>query len=183
MNIALIGYRAAGKSTLGQLLAQRLGWPCLDIDRGIEERSGKSIKTLYEEDGDLAYRDVESKVVATACQRDQCVIAFGAGSLMRSQNRTRARSNSMVIYLKLPASVLWDRIRADPGTAETRPNLSSGGLKEVQEMLELRAPVYRECANHILDGSRPPEQLAAEVLVALERSGARPPDGENQCQK
>ena len=168
MNIALIGYRAAGKSTLGQLLAQRLGWPCLDIDRGIEERSGKPVKVLFEE-GDQIYRDVESAVVASMCQRDQRVIAFGAGSLMRPQNRTWACRNSMVFYLELPASLLWDRIRADPASAETRPNLSSGGLPEVEEMLEQRAPAYLECADHVLDARRSPEQLAAQVLTIWEQ--------------
>ena len=168
MNIALIGYRAAGKSTLGQLLAPQLGWPYLDIDRGIEERSGKPVKVLFEEDGDH-YRDVESEVVAAMCQRDQCVIAFGAGSLMRPQNRTWACGNSMVFYLELAAPELWDRIRADPASAETRPNLSTGGLEEVEEMLEQRVPAYLECADHVLDASHPPDQLAAEVLSTWER--------------
>ena len=168
MNIVLIGYRAAGKSTLGRLLAQRLGWTCLDIDRGIEEQSGKPVKALLEE-GDQVYRDVESAVVASMCQRDQCVIAFGAGSLMRPENRIWACRNSMVFYLELPASQLWDRIRADPASPDTRPNLAGGGLLEVEEMLEQRAPAYRECADHILDSSLTPERLAAEVLAAWER--------------
>ena len=171
MNINLIGYRAAGKSTLGRLLAQRLGWTCLDIDRGIEERSGKSVKALFEQ-GDQVYRDVESAVVASMCRRDQCVIAFGAGSLMRPQNRIWACRNSIVFYLELPAAALWDRILADPASPETRPNLSCGGLREVEEMLEQRAPAYRECADHVLDGSGTPERLAEEVLAAWERKSS-----------
>ena len=168
MNIALIGYRAAGKSTLGKLLAQRLGRTYLDVDCGIEERSGKPVKVLFEE-GDQVYRDLESAVVAEMCQRDRCVIAFGAGSLMRLQNRAWACTNSMVFYLELSALALWDRICADPASAQTRPNLSSGGLQEVKEMLDIRVPQYRECADHILDASRKSEQIADEVLEILER--------------
>ncbi|MEE2659188.1 MAG: shikimate kinase [Candidatus Latescibacterota bacterium] len=167
MNVVLVGYRAAGKSTLGRLVAERLGWPYLDIDRGIDEYSGKTIKALYEEDGDTAYRDVESQVVAEMCAQDERVIAFGAGSLIRKSNREHARRGSLIFYLKVSPEVLWERICADPGSEETRPKLSSGGLAEVVEMLAQRAPVYRECANEVLDGTQPPEQLADRVAAAL----------------
>ena len=167
MNIGLIGYRAAGKSTLGQLLSSRLSYPFLDVDRGIEQQSGKTIKALYEEDGAQAYRDVESLVVADMCASEQCVIAFGAGSLMRSRNQVCARRNSLLFYLELPADVLWERIRSDPGSALTRPNLSSGGLEEVSQMLAQRAPVYRACAHKVLDGTQSAEQLTEAVLSEL----------------
>ena len=176
MNIGLIGYRAAGKSTLGQLVSSGLGWRFLDVDRGIEQQSGKTIKALYEEEGDQVYRDLESQVVETMCAEKDCVIAFGAGSLMRPRNQVHARRVSLLFFLELPADVLWDRIRSDPGSEATRPNLSSGGLGEVVEVLAQRAPVYRECAHKVLDGTRPAEHLAEVVMseVSARQSGERP---------
>ena len=166
MKIVLIGYRAAGKSTLGRLISQRLDWPLLDIDRGIEVRSGKTLKQLYEGAGDDHFRTVESEVVTEMCDQDRCVIAFGAGSLIRKQNRIAACTHSLVVYLEAPVEALWHRIQTDPHSLHTRPNLSRGGIEEVVEMLALREPVYRECADLTLDATLPPEHLAEKVIVA-----------------
>jgi shikimate kinase len=83
---------------------------------------------------------------------------------MRPRNQVCARRNSLLFYLELPADVLWERIRSDPGSALTRPNLSSGGLEEVSQMLAQRAPVYRACAHKVLDGTQSAEQLTEAVL-------------------
>lgn len=166
MKIILIGYRAAGKTTLGKLLSRRLGWPYLDVDRGIEKRSGKTITELFQEKGDTHYRDVESQIVQEMCNEDECVIAFGAGSLMREENQTTAWTDSLIVYLRAPVEELWRRIEADPGSSDTRPNLSQGGIEEVIEMLGKREPVYEACADLILDATLPPEQLADEASAA-----------------
>jgi shikimate kinase len=167
MKIVLIGYRAAGKTTLGKLLSKRLGWPYLDVDRGIERRSGRTITQLYRERGDAHYRDVEGRVVADMCREDECVVAFGAGSLMREESRTAARKRAFVVYMQAPVEELWRRMEADPRSSDTRPNLSSGGIEEVAEMLARREPVYIECADLILDAMLPPEQLVEAVVTAF----------------
>ena len=166
MNIVLIGYRAAGKSTLGNLLAQKLGWPLLDIDRGIEAKTGQTLKNLYEESGEEIFRDIESRVVHDMCSQDNHVIAFGAGSLTRPENQVMVRQNALVVYLYVPPEVLWDRIQNDPQSADTRPNLTRGGFQEVVEMLSQRDPIYRKCADLILDGTRPSQDLCEEIFAA-----------------
>ena len=167
MKIVLIGYRAAGKTTLGKLLSKRLGWPYLDVDRGIEQRSGKTITQLYQERGNAHYRDVEAQVVADMCREDECVIAFGGGSLMREESQKAARRRGFVAYLQAPVEELWRRVEADPRSSDTRPNLSGGGLEEVAEMVARREPVYIKCADLILDATLPPEQLVDAVVTAL----------------
>lgn len=167
MKIVLIGYRAAGKTTLGKLLSKRLGWPYLDVDRGIERKSGRTITQLYQERGDAHYRDVEGQVVADMCREDECVVAFGAGSLMREESQTAARKGAFVVYLKAPVEELWRRMEADPRSSDTRPNLSGGGLEEVAEMLARRESVYIRCADLILDATLPPEPLAEAVVTAF----------------
>ena len=167
MKIVLVGYRAAGKSTVAELVARQLGWPCLEVDRRIEARSGRCIKQFYEEEGDRAYRDLESAVVEEYCARHRCIVSFGAGSLMRPQNEAAARRDSLVVYLQATPQELWRRIDGDPGSVSTRPNLSGGGLEEVVEMLALREPVYRQCADLVLDATREPEKLALAIVEAL----------------
>jgi shikimate kinase len=169
MKIVLLGYRAVGKSTLGMLVAQHLGWPYQDIDRGIEAAVGQSITEFYQTQGDAAYRTVESEVVAQMCRSEHCVIAFGAGSVMRPANRAHARRDALVFYLQASPQVLWDRMRGDPASASTRPPLGSGGYEEVVEMLAQRQAAYIECADVVLDATCTPESLAEQVIEAYER--------------
>ena len=97
--VVLIGYRAAGKTTVGRLLAGRLGWSYVDVDRGIEEHCRLTIREIIERHGEPYYRDVESAVVAELCAGCERVVAFGAGTPMRAHNREHARRDSLVVYL------------------------------------------------------------------------------------
>ena len=169
MKIVLLGYRAVGKSTLGKRVAQHLGWPYRDIDRGIETAVGQSISEFYQAQGEIPYRRVESEVVAQMCQEDHCVIAFGAGSVMSSANQIQAQRNALVFYLEATPTVLWTRMQEDPATASTRPPLRSGGYEEVVEMLAQRQTAYRKCADIVLDATSTPEVLADEVIEAYKK--------------
>ena len=171
MKIVLIGYRGCGKSMLGRMLSERLGWPLLDIDRGIEEkRPGWMLTDLWLSIGDEAYRVIEAEVVREMCSRDECVISFGAGSLGRPENRVYACRDALVVYLEMTDEALWERIQSDPRSAATRPNLAGGGLEEVAEMLGRRDPVYRECADLRVDATLAPERLADIVISAKHAS-------------
>ena len=169
MKISLIGYRASGKSTLGRELSRRLGWPLLDIDRGIEARCpGETLTELWLRIGDGPFREIEAEVVEEMCAGDECVISFGAGTLGRPENRGQACREALVVYLEMSAGGLWERMQADPRSASTRPNLAGGGFEEVVTLLAERDPVYRECADLLVDASLPTEQLADIVIAELE---------------
>jgi len=167
VKIVLIGYRTSGKSTLGQLLSQQLAMPFLDIDRGIEaDAGGKTLAEYFLEVGDETFRAHEARVVQEMCACDRCVIAFGAGSLKFPQSRQAAKCDALVAYLQVPIPELWRRFQRDPHTTATRPNLAGGGIGEIEEMMTAREPVYLECADLVVDGTRPPEELAAAVAAA-----------------
>ena len=173
LKIVLIGYRASGKSTLGQMLSERLAMPYLDIDRGIEEEIGnKTLSEYFVEVGDRAFRLHEARVVTSMCARDHSIIAFGAGSLKFPTSRKAARDNALVVYLQVPIPDLWRRFQSDPLTASTRPNLSGGGIAEIEEMMAEREPIYLECADLIVDATRPPTDLADEVIDAFKAKAA-----------
>ena len=167
MRIILIGYRASGKTTVGRIVADQLAWPLLDVDRGIQQRSGMTLTTLYQEQGESRYRQIEAQVVAQMCAQNPAVISYGAGTIMQAANERIAGDDSLVIYLELTAEELWRRIQADPHSATTRPNLSTGGIQEVVEMLGRRSPVYQRCADLRLDGTLDPQQLAEQIVGAV----------------
>ena len=87
MNLVLIGLRGTGKTTVARLIAERLGWPWFDADAEIEARAGKSIAEIFAAEGEPAFRDRESQVVADLAQRDHSVLALGGGAVMRPANR------------------------------------------------------------------------------------------------
>jgi shikimate kinase len=82
--IFLIGYRGTGKSTVARELAARLGWDWVDADDLIEQRAGKSIAAIFSDDGETAFRDLESDVVNELCGRQRTIVALGGGSRPRS---------------------------------------------------------------------------------------------------
>src|SRR3954471_12313795 len=147
MTIGLIGYRGSGKTTLGKRLADRLWQKCLDTDQRITELAGKTIKAIFEQDGEGKFRDIESQAVREACATPDLVIAFGGGALDREENRAViSAANVKLIYLRCEPAELLRRIQADPQPAEPRPNLTSlmGGIQEIKTVLARREPIWKE---------------------------------------
>jgi shikimate kinase len=169
MNLVLIGYRGTGKTTVARLVAERLGWPWFDSDAEIESRAGKSIADIFADEGEAAFRDWESQVVADLAGRERCVLALGGGAVMRSGNRAVIASQSKTVWLRALPETLWRRIRQDQSTAGRRPNLTSaGGITEIIATLDARDPVYRQCAEWEVDTEgKSPAEVADAILVQL----------------
>mgnify|MGYP002885401145 CR=1 FL=1 len=166
MNIILVGYRAAGKSTIGKELATKLNFNFYDVDRFIEPRiTPKTLSEFYLEVGEEGFRPLETEIVLDLCNRPQSVISLGAGSLMRKKNQQAAKKNAQIIYIKVPAKDLWSRIQLDPNSKKTRPNLAGGGFKEVETMLKIREPDYLSCSNLIVDGTMPISELVEQIIL------------------
>jgi shikimate kinase len=154
MNVALIGYRGCGKSTIGHKLADRLWQTFIDLDDLIVRKAGKTIKQIFEQDGEPHYRDIETQCLHEAIQIPDHVLSLGGGSLDREQNREMLKSvGGKIIYLKCDPQTLLTRIEADPRSAETRPNLTTlgGGIDEIKLKLAQREPVYRQVMTSELD--------------------------------
>ncbi len=152
MNIVLIGYRGVGKSTIGRKLAGRMGMDFVDTDELIVQRAGKTIRDIFDQGGEPLFRDLESAVIDDLAEYDNTVIAAGGGVVLRKANIEKLQANGRIVWLQAPAQVLWDRISADPVTSASRPNLTtSGGLEEIQRLLQIRAPLYASAADIALD--------------------------------
>src|SRR5437870_1733616 len=121
MSVFLIGYRGSGKTTVGRRLADRLWQPFVDADERIVRETGKSIREIFEQDGEEAFRDLESKVVRDLAQLSDHVVALGGGALGREENRRVLKeAGHKLIYLRCEPQELLRRIQADPDTAANR---------------------------------------------------------------
>jgi shikimate kinase len=169
MNLVLIGYRATGKTTLAQGLAERLGWEWIDADVEIERRAGKSIARMFAEEGEPAFRDLEAEVIADLCGRKGLVLAAGGGAVLRDESREAMRQSGHVVWLTASPPTILARMTADATTADRRPSLTKHPpLEEIVQILGRREPIYREAAHQIVDteGKRP-EDLIEEILKSL----------------
>jgi shikimate kinase len=167
MNLFLIGYRGCGKTTVAAHAAELLGWPWLDADAVLEARAGKSIKQIFADDGETAFRDLESEVVAEVAAGEQQVIALGGGAILREQNRQALAGRGLVVWLQASPETLLARIAADPTSTQRRPNLTGqGGLAEIRSLLEARTPLYRQCADVSIDAERLETPEIARQIVA-----------------
>lgn len=169
-SIFLIGYRGAGKSTVARELASRLAFDWVDADDEIERRAGKSIAAIFADDGESAFRDLESEVVADLCKLKRHVIALGGGAVMSEVNRTVIRLAGLVVWLKASVETLAGRLASDEKTQARRPNLTAaGGLSEIETVLTTREPIYRSCATFEIDTQgMTPADIAEEILKRLE---------------
>ena len=170
MSIVLIGYRGSGKTTIGKRLADRLWQPFIDVDDRIVQKAGKSIKDIFEQDGEPFFRDIESQVVEEVIALPEHVIALGGGTLGREQNRQAVRkSGHQVIYLQCDPVELHKRVAADPQSAQTRPNLTElgGGVDEIRKMVAERQPLYRAAMTAELDVTHLTPEDAVVYIVRL----------------
>jgi shikimate kinase len=169
MGVVLIGYRGSGKTTVGRLLAERLGKSFVDCDVLIVERAGRPIREIFGVEGEESFRKMETAVIAE-CAKNDCVIAVGGGAAMREENQRAIRDGGHhVVYLRCEASELLRRIKADPGTSDNRPNLTKlgGGIEEIEALLERREPIYRALMSAELDVTGLSPEQAADRLAKL----------------
>lgn len=165
--VTLVGYRGCGKTTVARLLSRRLGLPIIDADDVLEARVGRSIAAIIAADGEPAFRDLESEVLADLLAGPPAVLATGGGVVLREVNRARLRSSGRpVIWLRADAGVIRERLAADPTTASRRPGLTgSDPLAEVADTLAARAPLYAEIADVAFDSAGDSPGRIAERIV------------------
>jgi shikimate kinase len=169
----LIGLRGSGKSTVGRLLADRLNLPFVDADAELEAESGRTIREIVARDGEPAFRDLEEQILAKLIRRGPAVIATGGGVVMRESNRRRIRESGKAVWLTADVKTLSDRLACDPTTADRRPDLTVGGRAEIAQLHATREPMYRACADIIVDtAGRSPEQIAGDILLAWSTSSS-----------
>jgi shikimate kinase len=171
MKIILIGYRCAGKTSVGREIAKRLGVPFYDTDELIQSNTGKTIREIVDTEGWDAFRREERAVIKRLPSRADAVIAAGGGAIMDTENRNALKRNGFCIWLTVDVRTIIERMTNDQASNEQRPPFSSDGLgRETVEILAVREPVYQALADCIVDTSgKEINVVTDEVCSALAR--------------
>jgi shikimate kinase len=172
-NIFIVGMMGAGKSAVGRLLAARLDRVFIDADHEIQARTGVSIATIFEVEGEDGFRKREEQVIDELSQRDGgIVLATGGGAVMSPLTRGRLKQRGFTIYLQAKAHDLWLRTRHD----RTRPLLACDDPKQrLEGLLIARDPQYREVADLIVETGKPSMTRLVDTLIEqlAEHDGSR----------
>ncbi|MGD1699518.1 shikimate kinase [Dapis sp. BLCC M229] len=166
VNLYLVGMMGAGKTTVGHLLAQQLGYRFLDTDSLISQAAGKSISEIFATEGEAAFRELETNILSEVCSYKKLTIATGGGIVIKPFNWSYLQ-HGIVVWLDVPVEVLYSRLQGD----RTRPLLqNSNPLAKLQAILEERRPLYANADVHVtVDSQDTPEQLTMLVLEEIRR--------------
>jgi shikimate kinase len=164
--IVLVGFMGAGKTTVGRILARRLGVPFADSDLVIEESAGRPIRQIFAEDGEPAFRDLEHKIIADLLDGTDRVLALGGGALQRADTRDLLKGVP-VVYLRVSHAEAMRRVGGDQG----RPMLAR---PDAARLHAERDPIYAAAATATIDaGGNTPEAIAVDILTLLANDPAR----------
>jgi shikimate kinase len=180
MKIALIGYRATGKSTVGRILADRLKINFWDTDAMVEKTMAMPIKEIVALHGWDYFRAKEKETIKFLTQQEDCVIATGGGVVLFRENIDLLRQNvgllkqaGVIVWLNAPLQDIIERLKEDARKEATRPQFTPGNIvQETIDVMRQRLPLYESVADYIVDtAGKNPEQLAEEIYQYLLKSG------------
>ncbi|MDO9600024.1 MAG: shikimate kinase [Azoarcus sp.] len=163
--LILIGMMGAGKTTVGRELAKRRRMRFADCDHEIVARTGVTIPTIFEIEGEDGFRRRETQALDELTLEQNLVLATGGGVVLDPANRAILASRGVVVYLNVPPQILWERTRHD----RNRPLLRVENPRQrIQELYLARDPLYREVADVVVDGGRGnPGAMVRQIEKAL----------------
>lgn len=162
--VVLVGPMGSGKSTVGALLAERLGVAYRDTDADIVAAQGREISDLFVDEGEPYFRELEREAVATALAEHTGVLALGGGAVLDEDTRALL-AGLPVAYLSMDVEEAVRRV----GLGAARPLLAVNPRRQWRELMDARRPLYTEVARVVVaTDDRTPEEVAQAVLDALE---------------
>ena len=152
----------AGKTTIGRILARKLGKRFIDSDHEIEARSGASIPWIFEIEGEDSFRRREAEVIRDLCAEDGVVLATGGGAVLNARTRAMLAARGTVIYLRANVHSIMLRVAND----KNRPLLQTADpRRRLEELMAQREPLYREIARLVIDTGRPNVQSMIQTIL------------------
>lgn len=165
-SIFLVGMMGAGKTTLGRHLARILDRKFIDLDHELEARCGVSVAVIFDIEGEEGFRRRETEALDACTRQPGVVLATGGGAVLAEENRRYLCERGTVIYLRATAEDLFTRLAYD----KSRPLLQTEDPeKRIRELLEQRAPLYEEVADHVFDTGFTSVRRAVQEFTALLR--------------
>lgn len=169
MRIFLIGFMASGKSYLGRELARLAGFPFLDLDELIVQRSGLSITDWFAQHGEEAFRQYEAEQLRSVDAFPDLILACGGGTPCFHQNIAWMNEHGLTVFLEVPTELLWQRLAAAGNSRPLLAGLDQGDLEQyINERLSLRLPYYKQAAVIFSDST---QDAAARLCEELRAAG------------
>ena len=156
--IFLVGFMGSGKSTVGPLVAKRLGWTFIDLDHQIEQEQGRPIREIFDQQGEPEFRTIETRVLRSLKDRPACVIALGGGAFVQEVNRPIVAELGVSVFLDCRLEVIHARCPADG----TRPLFETP--EAVRDLYAVRYPLYTKSDFSIDVSDIEPAQAADLIL-------------------
>jgi shikimate kinase len=165
MNIVLVGYRGTGKSTVGKLLAERLGMRYLCMDAEIIKKTNREISEIVATYGWEKFRDIESELTKELAGLDDLIIDTGGGVIERQENIQHLRMNAQVFWLRASVETTISRIK----DCTARPALTEGKtfLEEVADVLAVREPKYKAASHYEIDANGTSPSEIADTIATI----------------
>ena len=163
-SIALIGFMGTGKTAVGKALAEKLGKEFFELDLLIEEKAGKTIPTIFKEDGEIAFREFEIEVIKEVSKERNAVVACGGGAVLNKINIDRLKKEAIIVHLTASPRVILRRTLRD---SEERPLLAvANPALTIKELLRFRKPFYERAADISVNTSRLDIDPVATQIIA-----------------
>lgn len=163
-NIILVGYMGCGKTTVGESIAEATRYTFADTDEMIVAQQGRSISDIFAQDGEPAFRDMETALLVKMLteKNDTCVISTGGGMPVQKENRNLLRQLGTVVYLRVKPETVYERIKGDT----MRPLLQcENPMERIREMIKSRDPAYEAAAELVIDVDDLTQREVAEQII------------------
>ena len=169
MALILVGYRGSGKSTVGKMLADRLGRSFLDADEEIEHQAGYSIAEIFDSEGESGFRAREVAVTLELFERPNVVVATGGGAVLSEQLRQAMIEAEATIYQKIAPATAQERIQRDASSQSRRPALTDlPARQEIESIMATREPLYQQVATLTIEADHlSVGEIVEQILAAL----------------
>ena len=163
-NIALIGFMGTGKTAVGQLLAKKLDSKFIELDSLIEQKAGKAIPEIFQQDGEIAFRELEIEVTKETADKKNLVIACGGGMVLNKINIDRLREEARIVHLTASPKAILKRVSSEerqrPLLEGDQPTLT------IQGLLRFRKPFYERAADITIDTSKLDIDSVVEQIIS-----------------
>jgi shikimate kinase len=170
--VILTGYRATGKTSIGKILADLLGFDFIDTDLVIEKRQGESITDMVSRGGWDMFRRKEEDILLELVRRNNIVIATGGGSVMHEKAWEKLRKNALSVWLTVDIKTICQRLSADSNTDDQRPALTEmGTMDEISMVLSERQPLYEKSSDLTINTEGKTPEEVAEIIAAELKKG------------
>jgi shikimate kinase len=168
VSLYLVGMMGSGKSTVGRLLAERLGYGFFDTDTLIEQITGQTPRELFANEGEAAFRALETEVLRQLSERIRLVVATGGGAVLAQQNWQYLR-HGCVVWLDVPIAAIAARLQANPAEIAARPLLQTPDpVAALESLLEQRRSRYALADAHLTPtATDTPALIVEQVLTAI----------------